>query len=92
VVLLEDNHLPRERATSEREDRLIRLWATRVRSSTAATFQNELVEATETRISTQKTLNRLHDREFNPRRPANVPPLSPDQRKAKRLFACSRTC
>jgi transposase len=80
-------YLPRGRATSEREDRLIRLWATRVRASTTATLQNDLVEMTETRISTQTTLNRLYEREFNPRRPANVPPLSLEQRRTRRLFA-----
>jgi transposase len=56
-------YLPRGRATSERENRLIRLWATRVRARTTATLQNDLVEMTETRISTQTTLNRLYERE-----------------------------
>jgi transposase len=72
AIVRRQPYLPRGRAISRREDRLIRLWATRVRVSTAATLQNELVETTETRISTQTTLNRLHEREFNPRRPANV--------------------
>jgi hypothetical protein len=66
---------------------LIRLCATKVCASTTATLQNELVDTTEIRISTQTTPNRLHEREFNPRRSANVPHLNPEQRRAKRLFA-----
>jgi hypothetical protein len=62
MVLLEDNFIC-----------LVEGQLPRVRASTAATLQNELVETTETRISTETTLNRLHEREFNTRKPANVP-------------------
>jgi hypothetical protein len=61
MALLEDNLASckgnfRERRAFER------FWATRVRRSTAATLQNELVETTKTRISAETTRNRLHDR------------------------------
>lgn len=77
----------RARATSQREDRLIRLWATRVRRSTATTLQNQLVEGTGTIISTQTVRNRLHERQLHARRTAKVPPLTPEHRRARRLFA-----
>jgi hypothetical protein len=37
-------------------------------------------------MTTQITRNRLDEREFNARRPANLPPLSPEQSRARRLF------
>jgi transposase len=52
-IVRKQPYAPRARATPEREDRLIRLWATRVRKNTAATLKNDLVKMTGTRINTQ---------------------------------------
>jgi hypothetical protein len=81
MILLENNLI-----CLEREKRLIRLWAIRACRRTAATLQSELVETTTTRIGSQIIRNRFHEREFDARRPAKVPPFSPEQRRARRLF------
>lgn len=51
----------RTRATTDQEDRYIRLTARRERSITARTLQNRLRQSTGTRVSEQTIRNRLHE-------------------------------
>jgi hypothetical protein len=74
MILLEDNLIRLVQGQLPRKDRVKQFWATRVRRSTAATLQNELVEMTRSRVGTQTIPNWFHEREFNARRPAKVIP------------------
>jgi hypothetical protein len=74
MILLEDNLTRLVQGQLPRKDRVKQFWATRVRRSTAATLQNQLVEMTRSRVVTQTTPNRFHEREINARRPAKETP------------------
>ncbi|XP_074040453.1 uncharacterized protein isoform X1 [Leptinotarsa decemlineata] len=76
----------RQRATTRREDRLLRLWAIRGRTDSARTLQNRLIEATGTRISNQTIRNRLHEVQLHARRPARAPRLTPAHRGNRKNF------
>lgn len=80
-------YLERQRATTAREDRLLRLWAIRERTNTARALQNQLVATTGTRISDQTVRNRLHQCQLRARRPARVSRLTAAHRRARRIFA-----
>lgn len=76
----------RQRATTAREDRLLRMLAIRERTNTARTLQNQLVATTGTRISDQTVCNRLHEYQLRAKKPVRVPRLIAAHRKARRIF------
>lgn len=77
----------RNRVTSARQDRFLRLNALRQRFVTARSLRNQLFETHNVAISVQTTRNRLKEFQLFCRRPARGPRLTAAHRRARLAFA-----
>lgn len=77
----------RQRKTTRRQDRLVRLSCLRDRSATAQTLRAELRVASNINVSDQTIRNRLHEAGLRSRRPAVRVPLTKNHRYRRRTWA-----
>ena len=77
----------RPRATTNFQDRFIRLVSLRERFVTARNIQNRLLHVHQLRISTETIRKRLREHQLRPRRPATGPALTVAHRRARLVFA-----
>ena len=77
----------RRRATTQQQDRFLRLSAMRSRRCTARSLQGDFQRDTGVRISDQTVRNRLHEGGMRARRPLVGPVLTAQHRAARLAFA-----